>query len=251
MERNKGQGRAASGDSGVIDSIDRGSAKSAIERSVVSHLVLAQAAPLPDPALLPKLLFEEPLLLTGILIVAAVGAFFFLNSQGKVKRAAIVGGIGLLIAGAVQVLAFSVETAREKIIAATTPLVDATAAADTARLDPMLHDSVKLTNDRGLTAGGGELPTGGTWDKAQILSQVRSQLGDKWRLKEATVLDVQGVIDLPGQGRTQVRVRATLDAWSVPFTSVWRIEWREDSRGGWQVTGIEPVDLGFSTTRRR
>jgi|GEM_PF-3482716 len=82
---------------------------------------------LPSPPLITRLLFEDPLILTAILIAAAVGAFVIFNSRGKVKKAMLWCGAGLALAAGVQVLAFAIPTDREAIIAATTPLPAAVA----------------------------------------------------------------------------------------------------------------------------
>lgn len=216
-----------------------------------SPFFLAQAAvpPLPSPPFFSRYLFEEPLLPAIVLLIASVIVFFIFNSKGAVKRAIGFSSLGAVLAMGVFLLAEFIQTDREKIIDATTPLVSATAAADTARLSPMLHEQVRLTNDLNLAAD--ELPHGEDWDKARLLNQVSSYLGQRWRIKEAAILEVHGVIDRPGRGRTQVRIRTTPELMEIPLTSWWRIDWQEDPDGRWRVIGIQPLDLGLPWSRGR
>ena len=218
--------------------------------TLFTPLFLAQSTVqvLPSPPLVTRLILEDPLLLTAALIVAAIAAFFIYNARQKTKAAMAWCATGLALAAGVQILAFAITTDREKIIAATTPLVSATAAGDAARLDPMLDSTVRLTNDFNLAAD--ELPHGQGWDKAQILAQVRSYLGEKWRIKEAAILEVQGIIDGEGRGRTQVRVRATPDVTEFPIISWWRLDWKKSAKGAWLVTGIQPIDVGLPSRFR-
>lgn len=203
---------------------------------------------LPSPPFFSRYLFEEPLAPAIVFLIASVIVFFLFNTRGEVKKAIGLSSLGAVLAVAVFLLAEFVQTDREKIIAATTPLVSATAAADTSRLSPMLHDQVRLTNDLNLAAD--ELPHGEDWDKARILAQVDSYLGRRWKLKEAAILEVQGVIDRPGRGRTQVRIRTTPEVLSIPLISWWRLDWQEDPDGRWRVIGIQPLDLGLPWSRR-
>ncbi len=218
----------------------------------MAQLVLAVTGvqPLPSPPILSRLLFEDPLILTAILIIASVAVFFLFNAQGKVKKAILWSGVGLLLGIGVLILASAIETDREKIIAATTPLVRVTAAADTSRLEPLLDDQVRLTNELSLAAD--ELPHGEPWDKTQILDHVRSYLGDKFRLKpgETAIIETQGVIDGPGRGRTQVHIRVTPELFEFPWPSWWRIDWKQDAKGEWRVIGIQPLDVGQLSRRR-
>jgi hypothetical protein len=218
----------------------------------VPQLVFAQSGvpSLPGAPVLTRLLLEEPLLLTGALIAVSVAIFFVFNSQGKVKKAVLWGGVGLAVSVGVLILANAVETDREKIIAATTPLVRVTAAADTSRLSPMLHDEVQLSNDQSLAAD--QLPHGQSWNKDQILTQVTKYLGGEMRLKpkETAIIQVDGVIDSPGRGRTQLQVRVVPELYEFPSISWWRIDWKQDQAGDWKVIGIQPLDVGLPGARR-
>lgn len=209
--------------------------------------LLAQMAvpALPDPPAMSWLLFEEPLLLTAICIVAAVSGFVFLNARGRVRNAVIVGGVGFLLAVGVQVLAAMVETPREKLIKATGALVAATAHMDGAMLSPMLDAKVRLSNGFGVAEWEGDAA-----DRAELIAKVQDVLGRKYPLKECAILETHAVVDGPGIGRSQVRVRAVPQQFAVPIVSWWRIDWREQ-KDGWVATGIEPLDLGVGGIRGR
>lgn len=198
---------------------------------------------LPSPPVVSRLLMEEPLLMTGILIVLAVAGFVVFNARGKVKQAIAVGAIGFLLAAGVQVLAAMTETPREKMIKATTALVTATAHADGSRLSPLLDPNVHLSNGRNVSYW----PAGAdSADRSEVLEKVQKYLGNEYPLEECAVLETQAVVDGPGVGRSQVRVRATTTGpFKVPVVSWWRVDWKM-GKDGWVATGIEPLDLGIA-----
>lgn len=211
--------------------------------------LLAQATipTLPGPPLTPRLLLEEPLLLTGILIVLGVAGFVVFNAQGKVRLALMASAAGFLLAAGVQVLALIVETPREKLLKATTGLVTATAHADVVALSPMLDPKVHLSNGFNVMYW----PSGGeATDRDELLARVREYIGRQYPLKECAILETLAVVDGPGIGRSQVRVRAVMESWGVPIVSWWRIEWRE-GKEGWMATDIQPLDLGIAGVRGR
>lgn len=206
--------------------------------------LLAQA-PFPSPPLITHYLLESPLPLAGVLILLAVILFYIFNMQAKVKKAILLASICLALSIGVLILAAAIETDRERIIAETTPLVRHTANADTSRLSSLLDDHVQLTNDQNLAAG--ELPHGVGWNKEQILAQVADFFTRTMRLKagQTAILSTQGIIDAPGRGRTQVRLRVVTELYEVPWITTWRIDWKQNDKDQWLVTGIQPIDLGL------
>lgn len=207
----------------------------------IPGLSQAKVQDLPSAPLMPRLVLEEPLTLTLVFAAAAVVGWFVLNRVGKARRAAMVALVGAGLAIGVQVLARAVTTDREQMLDATRELVRVTAHADTAALRPLLAPEVRLTNEYSLAATEVQ---GANWGREEILSNVQKVLKDKYPLKEAAILQVQGIKDRDGAGRTQVRVRAVLQNPPIPIISWWRIEWVK-KEGAWVVRGIEPMDLGI------
>jgi hypothetical protein len=201
-----------------------------------------QVPSLPSPPLLQRLTLEEPGTLTVAFVVAAAIGFYVLNRQGKASRGFLAAAIGVGLAIGVQVLARLIETDRERIMGATAELVRTTAHADVEELSKLLAKEVRFSNDFDLTNS--EVQTDKAWDRDEILAKVREYMTRRYALKEAAILETQGIIDRPGVGRTQVRVRAVPEAAGFPIISWWRIDWvKKDD--GWVVKGIQPMDLGL------
>lgn len=196
--------------------------------------------PLPPPPLLTSLLLEHPAPLVGALGIAAVVAFAILNARGRARQAGIAGLALLLAAAGLYTLATLIQTDREKISEETKALIGAAAHADSRALDAQMAPTCRLYTS--LPIPEFTVPSDGL-GKAAILDGVVKAMGQQHHVDEAAVLELQAAIDGPTSGRTQVRVRTTID--KVPVFSWWRITWQRGSDGDWKAAAIEPLHLGF------
>jgi len=194
--------------------------------------------PLPRAPLLERLLFEQPWGLIVGLLVVAVAAFVALNRRGLWRPGLMVLAGSVLVGAGAWVLATSVQTPREAMVAATLALVDATAAVDTRALSAQLAPDARLFSR--FTQPSPAVPEAGL-GKDEIIALVQRTLGDQWVLKEHSVEEVQAALDGPRRGRTQVRVRALARQWGVPYGSWWLINWRQEPDGAWRAVTIQPV----------
>lgn len=204
------------------------------------EILLAQnttVAPLASPPLLPRLFLEQPLPVVLLLVVLAVAAFVVLNGRSKARQG-MLGGAALVAAAAgVWLLARFVQTDREAIMAQTGRLVGSTVRSDTAAMDRILAADARLFP--GVRIPMVDVPTQG-WDKAGILKLAPENVS-RWQVEEAAVLEMQGRLDGPTSGRTQVRVRTLVSR--VPVISWWRITWRQGPDGAWTASAIEPLEI--------
>lgn len=195
---------------------------------------LSDPAPLPEPAMLPVLLFEQPwLLLAGVLLVALLGSMWQ-RRAGSMKGAFgwLVGG--LVACAAVFVTARLIVTDRERVALATNDLVGATAGVNAARLSELLDASVRLTYFR--AAGG--------LDKAGTLAAVQRELGQTYKVKDWMIQELQVAADGAERMKTQVRVRVTPADWNFPHISWWAIDWKKNGET-WRATSIKPLSIQF------
>jgi hypothetical protein len=201
-----------------------------------------QVPPLPGPPLWEKLLLEQPVYLSGFLILAAIVALAMLRQRGRSRQGAIVAGALVLAAIAIYALGAAVTTEREQMADATTALVDAAATGNPALVDPMLAPDVRLFTQ--FRAPGVSVPTGAL-DKPAILDAMRRLLSE-YPLKEHTIGQMQAQSTGPGVGRTQVRLRVVAQQYEVPIGSWWLIGWKR-TNGRWVATSIEPLYIAGAT----
>ena len=195
---------------------------------------LNDPSPLPEPSMLPVLLFEQPwLLLAAVLLVALVGSMWQRRS-GSMKGAFAWLAGGLIACGAVYITARLVVTDRERVALATNDLVGATAGVNAARLQELLDPSVRLTYFR--AAGG--------LDKAGTIAAVEREIGQLYKVKDWMVQELQVADDGPRRMKTQVRVRITPADWNFPHISWWAIDWKQ-SGDAWRATSIRSLSIQF------
>jgi hypothetical protein len=178
-----------------------------------------------------------------MLIIAGIVTFIILNRRGKLRQGMLVG-TGLIVVGiGVWILAAAVQTDREAITTQTRDLIGATARAQTTDLDRLLAPDARLFVS--IRIPGVTISSAGL-DKADILKKVKQELGQAHTVSECAILETQAVIDAPGSGRSQVRVRAVID--SFPTFSWWKVTWGRGNDGPWRATAIQPLDVGFPGT---
>lgn len=175
----------------------------------------------------------QPWPLAAALALAGLAVAFMVRARWRVP---IAGALGAL-AGATLAAGILVTTDRERLVTTTRDLIDATARANTIALAGMLAPDARLVVDVPI-AEAGLRPTGAGIERDAILKLVADTLGGQWPLKEHDILEVQSTLVGPGVGRTQVRVRAVLEAIGLPIASWWRIEWRRDPDGSWRAVGV-------------
>lgn len=190
--------------------------------------------PLPEPPMLPVLLFEQPwLLLAAVLVVALVGSMWQ-RRAGSVKGAFAWLAGGLIACGMLYLTARVVVTERERVALATNELVGATAGVSVPRLQALLDDGVRLTYFR---ASGG-------LDKAGTIAAVQRELGQTYKVKDWMVQELQVAADGEDRMKTQVRVRVTPADWNFPHISWWAIDWKKSGEA-WRATSIRPLSIQF------
>ncbi|MEX2218484.1 MAG: hypothetical protein WD749_06945 [Phycisphaerales bacterium] len=205
-------------------------------------------APLARPPVLERLFLEQPLPLMAGLMVAGIVALVVLNRQGRPAAGTIVVGAAAMVAGAVWLLARVVETPREAMTAAVVALVDATARLDEPGMDRHMAPALRFYSSYG--SPGPAVPEAGI-DKSALIVLARDKLRE-YPIREHAVQEVQAVLDGPGVGRTQVRVRvvAEVGPLTFPHTSWWIVRWRREQDGVWRAHSIEPVDIPLAGGRR-
>ncbi|HEX8876857.1 MAG TPA: hypothetical protein VF777_08925 [Phycisphaerales bacterium] len=190
--------------------------------------------PLPEPSLLPVLLFEQPwLLLALVLIVALVGSMWQ-RRAGSFKGAFAWLGAGIAACAGVYLVARAVVTDRERVALATNDLVGATASVNPTRLNELLDESVRLTYFR--AAGG--------LDKTGTIAAVQRELGQTYKVKDWMIQELQVAADGADRMKTQVRVRVTPADWTFPHISWWAIDWKKSGEA-WRATSIKPLSIQF------
>lgn len=201
-----------------------------------SALVLAQVTapftppPLPRGSLFDRFLLENPWPTAVALVVFAAAVLASSNARGRLRQGLTAAAVCVAAAIGVWVLAFLVETPRERIRQRTADLVRVTVSADVAALDSMLDESVTLATVLS--------PSG--IDKPGILRAVEQVLRGQYAIHDHRVLTTQATIDGPRVARSQVRVRVTPEATRIPHSSWWRIDWIYDG-SQWRVTRIEAL----------
>jgi hypothetical protein len=188
---------------------------------------------LPEPPAFQRFVFEAPLLPALALGLLAVVAFLSLRNAGRVKAGAGVM-VGLLaVAGGLFVVAGSVETDRERLMARQDELVAAVANADLDALEDLLDEAVRIrvTGPLGIANG---------LDKRGIISRVADTTGGAYPVRDFGIIERQAVLDGPNAARTQVHVRVESRGSGGTFT--WfRLGWRLSPDGAWRAIEIEPL----------
>lgn len=190
-------------------------------------------APLPEPPLLQRYIFEAPTLPAVGLLVAGVIVLIALAVRGRVKAGLVaVLGAGVL-AGGLFLAGALVETTREAVLERQDALVAATAEVRLGELDALLAVDARVRDSRL-----GPLRSG--LDRGGILSVVDSVLGGRYRVEEIAIIERQAVIDGPNSARSQVYLRVRAGGSGRTFT--WfRVYWRLDPDGEWRAIEIEPL----------
>ena len=216
---------------GPLDGLLQGVGVAAIAQ--VSRL-LPDVRPLPDPPLVPYLVFEAPL--WPAIVIAALGVLglFGFGTRGRGGTGLLVLASGVVVAGSLLAAGALVTTDRERLLDATRRTIAATAEARTDDLRGLLHEDVRvMLPDR--------VPASSISGRAGVLAAVERQLGARYRVESWSIKGVQASVDGPGLARTQVGVTARA-ARGGPVLSWWLLDWRKVG-DGWLVVGLELVSM--------
>jgi hypothetical protein len=215
--------------------------------------------PLPAAPLWERLILENPWPTAGVLAILAIATIGIMSRTGADGDRRIAGlplrtiiALALaLLGGVILAVGTAITTDREDLRAGTTRLVEVTARSDTATLERMLSEDVRLRLPAGMPGAG---QSGTSVPRETILQMVEQYLGPSGRytVREFRVTDAQAALDGPRVARAQVRVRVIPEATAFPHTSWWRVDWRKDGEGeaaAWRVIGIEPLVLPGANIR--
>jgi hypothetical protein len=195
-------------------------------------------APLAGSPVLQRVLFENPLPLTLILVALALVAYVVLNARGRFRQGLFAAGSLVVLAGVVWTLAATIHTDHERVRAAAQDLVRAIAAADARRVGELLADDARAF----------DIPMSGDFDRDAILDAIPLFLGEGrvYQVREHRVLDTQSALDGPDSARVQIKVRVVPAQWSVPNQSWWALGLRRVETGAgdqWRVISLKPLAI--------
>lgn len=176
---------------------------------------------------LRHLLLENPwpLVLALVVVGAVLGV---LSTQRLSRRLAAASLVAFLLAPSILLLAHSVTTAREHIIAGTRELVASTVhRADLAAVDLLFSPEAVLVG-----------PDGEVW---LTYPEIRTQLeraSERFAIREQSVRSLTAELE-DGVGQVTVSLRSTLggQAAGVPMPSMWELTW-ERADDAWRVTQV-------------
>lgn len=201
----------------------------------LAFLELPEPTPLPGAPLMSRLLFENPLPLSLVLLVAGLVLYVVLNARARFKQGLIAAGACVLAAGAAWILAALVQTDHERMRHASRDLIDAVATANLAALDDLLGPDVQLSS----------VPTLGDISKAAIIQAVIANLGPgrTFEIEDYSIQEMQTALDGPDSGRVQLRIRVQVKQMGYPNLSWWGLGLSRGVDGQWRVVSIRALAI--------
>jgi hypothetical protein len=139
-----------------------------------------------------------------------------------------------VLAGLLFLVAKLVVTDRERVELGTRELLRTTATVDSDGLTKLLDPEAKLYYFKS--------PAG--LDREGIIGAVKSDLGQKYRIKDWGIQELQIAPLSQDSMATQMRVRVTPEAWNFPHVSWWSVEWKKTG-DEWRVINIRPLAIQF------
>ncbi|USN99895.1 MAG: hypothetical protein H6810_04325 [Phycisphaeraceae bacterium] len=188
---------------------------------------------LPSPPLLEHLVLESPTLPAVALILGGIVILIALRSRNQTRAGLIACAAAIGVAGVIWTAGSLVETKREHLLALQDRLIEATAHANIAALEPL------LASDARARSPGLPMLKGGI-DRGALINLVESTLGNRYPVASTGIIERQAVIDGPRAARTQVYLAVQ----PQDFSKTWAwfaIAWRLDPDGQWRAIEIEPL----------
>lgn len=186
----------------------------------------------PDPPMLEHYLLESPWGPAIVLAAVGVGLFIAGGRRASPLMQWVGGGAGVLLGVGLVLLAMSVQTGREKMVAGTEKLAEAAA-------EPFdLTTIEKLTTDDATLLG---------WNR-QIMMAVARNASQRVSVDGYSVTAMDVIRDGPNRGRTYVAVigRVRTELGGGGFRSRWIMRWRKEEDGRWRLAAIERVTVNGS-----
>lgn len=194
--------------------------------------------PLAKPPKLEMYLFEQPWLPVCVLVLVGLIGFFVLRYRAQTKRAALVAGVCLLLAGGCFLLASFVQTSRERSRVATEQLVAAVATGNGATLRRELTTDAKVFHSRAPAAGMGR-------DEIASFVETSFKPGAQYSVQSWDVEQFQAMQIGDDRVRVQVKVRVIAPAITVPVRAWLRLDFNIQPDKSLQCTGIEAIQIQF------
>ena len=193
---------------------------------------------LADPPFLQHALFENPVPLVIVSVLAALLAHAVAARIDRRKAGLIASALALLLGVAGFLLATLVQTDREAVEERTRQTVTAVAEADTSTLTTIFDPEVRLYYS-GSRAG---------WNSGRILSFIDTYLLPRQRY-EVETHSISGIQTQLGPGRFTARSRARVSVTPVgdraPTSVICLMTWRQDPDASgpesWTLTEIQPL----------
>ncbi len=192
--------------------------------------------PLPPAPLLESWLFESPTLPAIAAVGLGIVLYAALSTRGRITSARISAAIGALLAVAVIVTAWLVQTDREIVKQLTRDMVQSVVAADTVTLGRLLSTDAVLVSPL----------SGNPLDRAQILVRVAEEFppSRQYHIRDYRIDTIDATMDAPNRGRVQLKVTVTPEEAPAPTPSWWRVDCERADDGQWHVSGIAMLSIG-------
>ncbi|MFG0294232.1 MAG: hypothetical protein ACF8MJ_13915 [Phycisphaerales bacterium JB050] len=192
----------------------------------------------PAPPLSDRLLFESPIVVPLVVLMAAIGIGYGLGRAAKAREGWIVMGLGLAAAFGIAISARVVETDREAIRSGTRDFVDAMVEGDGSRVERLLASRLTLASD------GSSVPLNA---REYILDSMDMVSGAIQRYS----VGIQGAgITAPSAGKTQFVVRVLQSTEFGAGLATFVFDWQETPGIGWQINAIDLVAINGSPPYR-
>lgn len=198
---------------------------------------------LPETPILERLLFEAPLIPTGVLAVGVLIALSLAMKSQKRTPPLIAAGVMLVLAVVLPVVASMVTTEREVLAERAEEFVEAVATVDGTALQGVLTETVSLSpSDNAASVAARYVPRIKGQDKIIAAVQgAQARFGSPERFVSShKVLETRAALESKNTGRTLVRVRVEGPGGEYLNHSWWDITWKR-SNETWLASRIEAI----------
>lgn len=183
--------------------------------------------PLPQPPVFERVLFEQPWMAVGALLIIAILVAVVANRREQFRRGLVVCAAITAAAAALAVTATLVDTDHEQVARGTSDfMANAVSGGEAAVADLLAPDAI--LNLEGMSSF--NLPRGA------ILNGVKS-LDSEVGVRGWGILKKSAAIDGPNSGRSRTVIRVDVEGGGPNFSS-WELVWRKDGEGRWRITRL-------------